>query len=145
MHQRLLHRKQRPLGVERIQVAGHTVVIAQPCQPKSHRFRVDLRLAGAQLRHQRGPRGQRIRHFPKSHLNGFFILRHGNALLHFGRVQPRLVAARIKNGGQQLGRKAPGKGAAVKQLYQLVTGGSCLQRQRYFREESGTRRADVGV
>ena len=63
-----------------------------------------LRLLRAHLLAQRGAARQSVGHFPKSHLDGLFILRHGHGALDLRDVQPRLVAPGVKNGKQRLGR-----------------------------------------
>ena len=145
LHHGLLRGEQRALCIKQIKLAGNAALISQVRKPVADAFCISLCLLRPQLLAQRGPAGERVGHFPKRGLNGFFIQRHGDVALHSGRLQPGPVAACVENWQKQPGCQRPPKAAAFKQVTQVRTGTASAGSQRNAGEKRRPRRADIGV
>jgi hypothetical protein len=135
----------RTLCIQQLQRAGHAVAVTQVGQAQAFGLGVGLGPLGVHLVGQRGATGQRVGHLAEGRLDGFFVLRQGNALRRPGRFERRLVAPGVKDRQQRLGCKRPAPGAVLEQARQRIARRTRAGGQADAREKGRARRANVGV
>ena len=107
LHDGLLHREERPLGVQQFKRTAHTVAESQLGQAVPRLLGVSLRLRRAQLVVQGGTARECIGHIAERGLDGALVLGNGNIALNLGHGQVGAIAAGVEDRLQQLGREAP--------------------------------------